>query len=313
MESPLACVTGVTGADLGKRVVRIMTQIPAHPLSARKKLVLSAFGVAAVAGPLVFGVACGPPIQGQSEQSGCWPLPSFKVASVKRNRAGDNSFYLLRPDGLSIRNLPPEMLIELAYGHDFGDFGFRKLRDNDLEGGPYWVCAWITRQGAAYEGYDLEAKVDESLAGKFGKDCGCQVERGSCGYRHELMLMFQSLLADRFKLKVRWETRKEPVYARVVAKDGPKFLHRTFALPAPPCPEGTRCVQAYTSMGRLADFLSQFLRGFSDFPVIDQTGLQGGYYINLQWPRNPSVAGTLIFPAFASQASMFAGLPKQLG
>jgi uncharacterized protein (TIGR03435 family) len=205
------------------------------------------------------------------------------------------------------------MLIELAYGRDFGDFGFRQLRDDDLEGGPYWIRAWITPQGVAYEGYDIETKVDESLAGKFGKDCGGQFESGSCGYRHELMLMFQSLLADRFKLKVRWETREEPVYALVIAKDGPKFLHTTFALPAPPCPEGTRCVQAYTSMGRLADWLSDLSRGFSDFPVLDQTGLKGGYYINLQWPRNSSVAGTHIAPQFASQAALFAALPEQLG
>jgi uncharacterized protein (TIGR03435 family) len=313
VESPLACVSGVAGADLKKRVVRIMTEGLADKLSFSRKLLLAAIGLAAAAGPVVFGLVNAPFIRAQSQQTSGGSLPSFEVASVKRNRAGDNSFYHFGPDGLSLRNLPPEMLIEIAYGHDYGDFGYQPLRDDDLGGGPYWIRAWITPKGPEYEGYDVDAKVDESVARKFGKDCGDQFDRGSCGYRHELMLMFQSLLADRFKLKVRWETREDPVYALVVAKGGPKFLHTTFALPAPPCPAEMHCLQAYTSMRRLADYLSQLSRGFSDFPVIDQTGLKGGYYINLQWPRNPSVAGTHMAPHFASQAALFAALPEQLG
>jgi uncharacterized protein (TIGR03435 family) len=314
VESPLACFSGVTGDDLKKRVVRIMTQLPAHQLSAGKKLILTAFGVAAVAGPLVFGLAGAPPIQGQSEQAAGEPLPSFEVSSVKRSPYHENSSVHLLPDRLTIRDWPPEMLIEYAYGHAFGDFGFLPLRDDDLEGGPYWIRAWITPKGPEMEGYDVDAKVDESLAEKFGKDCGAhQFMNGSCGYRHEMMLMLQSLLADRFKLKVRWETREDPVYALVVAKGGPKFLHTTFALPPPPCPAEMYCRQGYMSMSRLADYLSDLSRGFSDFPVIDQTGLKGGYYINLQWPRNPSVAGTHIAPQFASQAALFAALPQQLG
>jgi uncharacterized protein (TIGR03435 family) len=206
--------------------------------------------------------------------------------------------------------LPPESLIELAYGHDFGDFGFRSLRDDRLVGGPIWVGGWIGPKGLQYEGYDVDAKVDDSLAEKFGKDCGHAFYDGSCGYREQMILMVQSLLADRFKLKVRRETREDRVYALVVAKDGPKFLHTTFALPPPPCPAEMYCLQGYISMGLLADRLSA---GLTDFPVIDQTGLKGGYYINLQWPLKPSVAGTHIAPQVASKASMFAALPQQLG
>jgi uncharacterized protein (TIGR03435 family) len=309
VESPLACVSGVAGADLKKRVVRIMTERWADKLSFSRKLLLAAIGLAAVAGPVVFGLVNAPSIRAQSQQTTGGSPPSIESASVKRNRAGDDSFYHFRRDRISIRNLPPEMLIELAYGYDFGDFGFRPLRGDHLVGGPMWVRGWISSKGAEYEGYDLDAKVDESLAEKFGKDCGNLFDSGSCGYRHEMMLMLQSLLADRFKLKVRWETRQDPVYALVIAHDGPKFLHTTFALPPPPCPAEMYCFQHYTSMARMADWLW----GGADFPVIDQTGLQGGYYINLQWPRNPSVAGTHIAPQFASKAAMFAALPQQLG
>ncbi len=42
--SPLACVSGVTGADLKQRIVRIMTQHSARKLSLARKLLLAAIG-----------------------------------------------------------------------------------------------------------------------------------------------------------------------------------------------------------------------------------------------------------------------------
>ncbi len=53
VESPLACVSGVTGADLKKRIVRIMTQSVASKLSIRRKVALAGTGIAALALPLV--------------------------------------------------------------------------------------------------------------------------------------------------------------------------------------------------------------------------------------------------------------------
>lgn len=38
--------------------------------------------------------------------------------------------------------------------------------------------------------------------------------------KDQMRLMMQSLLADRFKLAVHWETHEGPVYALVLAKDG---------------------------------------------------------------------------------------------
>lgn len=39
----------------------------------------------------------------------------------------------------------------------------------------------------------------------------------------QLKLLLQNLLAERFRLKVHWETRKTSVYALVLDKNGPKF------------------------------------------------------------------------------------------
>src|SRR5437667_2867531 len=53
--SPLACVSGVTGANLKKRIARIMTGGAACKLDFSRKLFLSAAGLAAIAVPVVFG------------------------------------------------------------------------------------------------------------------------------------------------------------------------------------------------------------------------------------------------------------------
>jgi uncharacterized protein (TIGR03435 family) len=56
VEPSIACMAGVTGSDLKRRIVRIMTEQVAPPLDFRRKLLLSLAGIAAVALPIVFGL-----------------------------------------------------------------------------------------------------------------------------------------------------------------------------------------------------------------------------------------------------------------
>ena len=56
VESPLTCVSGITGADLKRRIVRIMTEQVAHKLDLSRKLLLGVAGLTAVATPVVFGL-----------------------------------------------------------------------------------------------------------------------------------------------------------------------------------------------------------------------------------------------------------------
>jgi bla regulator protein blaR1 len=58
--SPLACVSGVTGADLKQRMVRIMTQRSVDKLGFLKKLLLVAIGMGTVAAPIIGGLITGP-------------------------------------------------------------------------------------------------------------------------------------------------------------------------------------------------------------------------------------------------------------
>jgi len=57
--SPLACISGVTGADLKKRIVRIMTEADraVRQLDYGRRLLLCVAAIAGVASPIVFGLA----------------------------------------------------------------------------------------------------------------------------------------------------------------------------------------------------------------------------------------------------------------
>jgi beta-lactamase regulating signal transducer with metallopeptidase domain/parvulin-like peptidyl-prolyl isomerase len=63
--SPLACVSGVTGADLKKRMVYIMTNSIARELDFSRKLLLSVAAFAAVAAPIAFGLVNATPSRAQ--------------------------------------------------------------------------------------------------------------------------------------------------------------------------------------------------------------------------------------------------------
>jgi uncharacterized protein (TIGR03435 family) len=70
------------------------------------------------------------------------------------------------------------------------------MADRQIAGGLGWISS---------EGYDIDAKAERPTT------------------REQLYLMLQTLLADRFNLALRRETREMPVYALVVDKAGPKL------------------------------------------------------------------------------------------
>jgi uncharacterized protein (TIGR03435 family) len=55
VEAPLSCVSGITGADLKKRIVQIMTERVARNLDFSKKLLLAGVALLAICVPIVFG------------------------------------------------------------------------------------------------------------------------------------------------------------------------------------------------------------------------------------------------------------------
>ena len=65
-ESPMACMSGVTGSDLKRRIVRIMTVQTGRKLDAGRKLLLSVAAVVAVAMPVTFGLVHAAQVPAQS-------------------------------------------------------------------------------------------------------------------------------------------------------------------------------------------------------------------------------------------------------
>ena len=97
---------------------------------------------------------------------------------------------------------------------------------------------------------------------------------------HEVLLMVQGLLTDRFRLVTHRETKELTVYALVVDRNGLKLkpsdgFGGTSVLSSP---KG-RSLRANITMKGFAGTLS----GLVDKPVIDMTGLTGGFNINLEW------------------------------
>lgn len=122
--------------------------------------------------------------------------------------------------------------------------------------------------------------------------------------KDQVPLMFQTLLADRFKLALHRETKKLPVYTLVVGKGGPKLakaesaagLHRDYGA-------ARRHIYGNVSMAQLADFLSERLAR----PVLDKTGLAGAWVIVLDFVEDAgeqAAAGPSLFTAVREQLGL---------
>ena len=132
--------------------------------------------------------------------------------------------------------------------------------------------------------------------------------------------MLQSLLADRFKLQVHWETREVPEYSLTIAKGGPKLRHSdrpdddvprvrtTESAGGSETPSGVS--YTHESMGDFAWALSR-MACIGDRQVVDNTGLDGHYDFTLTFDRNPvPTAGT---DAMARLPDILSAMKEQLG
>lgn len=170
--------------------------------------------------------------------------------------------------------------------------------------------------------------------------------------KEQFRLMLQSLLADRFKLKLHHETKDLPLYELVVAKGGPKLKESAppseapadSRQPAPPgqmrtdkdgypvLPPGRGPIMAITpGHARLRgdqETMEQFARRLSNMvarPVKDATGLTGKYDFELSFAPDmssmmmgpmPPPGGDGPGPVSAPQDSgptIFTALQEQLG
>lgn len=201
---------------------------------------------------------------------------TFDAVSIKPNTSGEQGgTSRAQPGRYQGVNVTLMRLVRLAY---------RPIQE--FEGGPDWINT---------EHFDVEAKAEGTPT------------------QEQMLTMLRAMLADRFALQVRQDTRESPVYALTLARRDGKLGAQLKPADAP-CPNGagTCGVQlgdgVLTSksitMTRLAGELS-----FVGRKVIDRTGLAGAFDVNVQWmPDAPGGA-----PTDGNLPSTFTALQEQLG
>ena len=107
----------------------------------------------------------------------------------------------------------------------------------------------------------------------------------------QIRLMFQSMLEDRFKLKVHRETREVPIYELIVAKNGPKLKpaqeDSNITVDGRPIRAGMICIclgedgRHLMGKGVSMEQLANTLRGPLERPVKDRTGITGSVDFNV--------------------------------
>jgi uncharacterized protein (TIGR03435 family) len=250
--------------------------------------------------------------------------PAFDVASVKLNRncqAGSGGRAGISPRNLALPCVSLRGLIRLAYGDVLVGPGLG-ARWMNVQGGPGWLDT---------ERYDVLAKSVGSAAGQ------------------PVAPMVQTLLEERFKVKVHKETKSSAVYILTAANDGPNLqpakagscieMDLNNLLPPVPPRSGEK-MPNYCGMGgarssgslmvadwygvSMAELAGRLLSSAVDLPVVDQTGLTQRFDVHIEYVPDRHITGSVTLngvvtnlPAAAADPtagpSIFSALEKQLG
>lgn len=338
VESPIACVAGVSGSNLKKRIEAIMTNRIGRNLNRVRKTGLAVAAAAAIAVPFAAGMITAPvraisATQAPTSAEATAGKQKFEVASVKPCQDEPASPTGARTGGPGLSNASPgrinipcatvEALINTAYIR----YGERLLNDagnrvgdyKRIAGGPSWTRS---------DKYTIEARAE-----------------GTPDAKVMLGPMLQSLLEDRFQLKVHRETEERPMYAMTVAKgglkirpngpdgckphstDGPgsqdpaKHVAAMLAGETPTCGMMTMATDAglrrWIIGGTTLESFATTLSGAMDRRVLDRTGITDQFNIRLAFApdeHTPApVARPPVNPPDAAGPSIFEALDQQLG
>jgi uncharacterized protein (TIGR03435 family) len=195
---------------------------------------------------------------------------------------------------LNAVNVTLKELIANAYNIVCGKF----CDDERISGGPKWIYS---------DRFDVVTK-------------GPQLPQPGRATREQIRQCVQALLADRFKLVIRRETREMQVYHLVVAKNGSRLKEYTGDDQNGGI-GGNRPGQLIGERTSLYGLVAN-LTGILGRPVIDRTGLTGRYDFKLEWtpemladvkgPDGPGEKVSVSAPGFADP-SIFTALQEQLG
>ena len=233
--------------------------------------------------------------------------PEFEVASVKANNSPTAPAMLsgATPGRFVASNTPLRFIILYAY----------QLLDHQLIGAPDWTST---------TGFDITGTYPP----------------GRAATDHDVRLMVQKLLSDRFGLSVHREQREVPTYLLVLARSdgrlGPQLRRSDVDCekwiaekrpktdaggPSPVTPSGKRAAcmmmatRRFLSGGtRTMDQLATTLQSMVGRPVVNRTGLTGAFDMDLQWtPVNDPRAASGSDAGANDSPSIFAAVQEQLG
>ncbi|HEX4602966.1 MAG TPA: M56 family metallopeptidase, partial [Candidatus Angelobacter sp.] len=315
--SPLACISGVTGADLKKRIVHIMTRNVVRKLDFSRKLLLSVAAVLTLAIPVVFGLAKpGPgsaqPLAANPAESATVFSHGYQNVSITPGETGNGAIQtriMFTPEGLMAKNQTLKDLLRLAYG----------VQDNQITGGPEWLAS---------ARFNLEARLDSATTAELNR---LSPERKKI----EREQIFQALLADQFKVALHRESKPMQAYVLAIAKNGPKVQP---AKPGDTYPNGIQgrdgqpagphrfdmSLNEFTIQAMPMTFVANQLAAHLNQPVVDRTGLTGDYDFTLKWTHEGGVtdhkemhggseATVHTAEVGATNTALFTAMEEQLG
>jgi bla regulator protein BlaR1 len=336
VESPLACVAGVTGSDLKKRIEAIMTNRAVFRLNFAKKASLTAAGFVVLALPVAIGTMNVPAIQAQSPPAPIsasfirTPVPQSapnRPVAPKAVVAEPRATLPAEPspvfEVVSIRPSDPNArVVRSTGGPGTEDPGIYTYENGSLEAlvaaayeiptyrikGPYWMPTVK---------FVVSARVPPGTT------------------KAQFQLMMHNMLAERFQMSVHREKKDMQMYDLVVAKGGPKLKMSAEEAPAKEGESGSNSggdgfkmgKDGYPALGHgwtmamgygRAHLINrrQTLRWFAEMvsnqvhaPVDDATGIAGIYDFELEWAYGEGTAAPDAEPA----PTLFEAVQSQLG
>jgi bla regulator protein blaR1 len=304
---PLGCISGVTGADLKKRIARIMTGRTVRNLNLSRKFLLGTTAFLAVTVPLTSGFLRA---ASQNHNTSATAL-AYEAASIKLDETGTA---IVGSQAVSSK---------LAFNSASVTLNKSATRDASMNVSPAsGLLSGINVRLVSYIyfAYNITGNQFQLLMPQLPKwvvsdHFDIQARANGNSSKDQMRLMMQSLLTDRFKLAVHYETRRLPVFALVLTKPGTTGpqLHphsedsscsaapsqTTGGFPTtcggiegmPSSPSGRLRVGARrVPIGLLASTLAQM--GNLDRAVLDHTGLSGNFDFTFEWTPQLNGPGT---------------------
>jgi uncharacterized protein (TIGR03435 family) len=242
--------------------------------------------------------------------------PEFEAAEIKPSEPGSQ--------GLGIRYTPGGRIDAMGSLRNLIGIALEippNLANDTLVGGPKFLDT---------ERYNILAKAPTTGIGAPGRDAG----RETAPPIGVALAMLRALLEERFKLKTHKEDRPATVYAIVQPKTELKLkkadsASRASCRPDPSAVQGSKTpMQAWTcqntTIADLARNIQLWAGAYIDHPVVDKTGLEGGWDFTLMWSPRNALEAPINRPADAPAGpaaavdpgggiSVFDAVEKQLG